>query len=106
MTDAEIDRLYPFQVVLPAAMYSGHNFRLAIAYSGPSLAPRGHVTMRGSEWLYVFCFSKRDEAEALRVVHRVDFEAGGLGVERREHHTYAGPDASHDERPLAGGAHR
>ena len=66
MDDAEIERLFPFQVVLPAAMYSGHNFRLAIAYSGASLAPRGHVIMRSSEWLYVFCFSKRDEAEALR----------------------------------------
>jgi len=39
MDDAEIERLFPFQVVLPAAMYSGHNFRLAIAYCGPSLAP-------------------------------------------------------------------
>jgi hypothetical protein len=66
MEDAEIDRMFPHQVVLPAAMYSGENFRLAIAYCGPSLAPRGHVIMRGSEWLYVFCFSDRGEAEALR----------------------------------------
>jgi hypothetical protein len=66
MEDAEIDRVFPHQVLLPASMYSGGNFRLAIAYCGPSLAPRGHVIMRGREWHYVFCFSERDHAEALR----------------------------------------
>jgi hypothetical protein len=80
MDDAEIDRLFPFQVVLPAAMYSGHNFRLAIAFSGPSLAPRGHVIMRGNEWLYVFCFWKRDEAETLRARFGGEWFKGGGGA--------------------------
>ena len=61
-------------------MYSGHNFRLAIAYCGLSLAARGHVIMRGSERLYVFCFWKRDEAEALRA----RFGGEWFNIERRQ----------------------
>jgi hypothetical protein len=90
MDDAEIERQFPFQVVLPAAMHSGHNFRLAIAHCGPSLAPRGHVTMRGSEWLYVFCFSKRDEAEALRA----RFGGEWFNPERRERGKWAAEKAN------------
>ena len=81
MDDDEIDRMFPHQVVLPAAMYSGHNFRLAIAYSGPSLAPRGHVTMRGGEWLYVFCYSNRNDAETLRAKFGGEwFKGGNIGI--------------------------
>jgi hypothetical protein len=32
---------------------------------GLSLAPRGHAVVKNDEWHYVFCFSEREDAEAL-----------------------------------------
>ena len=66
LSDEEIDRRFPHQVILDAAYYSGHNFRLVLAFCvGLSLAPRGHVVLRGKAWHFVFCFAKRDDAEKI-----------------------------------------
>ncbi len=67
MTDDEINRRFPHQIVLPAQWYSGANFRLVHAFCiGLSLAPRGHAVSSGNEWRYVFCFASRDDAETIR----------------------------------------
>ena len=62
----EIDRHFPHQVILDAAYYSAHNFRLVLAFCiSLSLAPRGHAVLRGHQWHFVFCFSKREDAEKI-----------------------------------------
>ena len=67
MTDDEINRRFPYQIVLPAQWYSGANFRLVHAFCiGLSLAPRGHAVTQGNEWRYIFCFAKREDAESIR----------------------------------------
>jgi len=67
MTDDEIDRLFPHQVILPSACYSGSLFRSIHAFCiGMSLADRGHVVRRNDEWNYVFCFSDWGDADKLR----------------------------------------
>jgi hypothetical protein len=64
LSDEEIDRHFPHQVILDAAYYSAHNFRLVLAFCiSLSLAPRGHAVLRGSQWHFVFCFSKREDAQ-------------------------------------------
>ena len=64
---AEFDRRYPHQIILPSACYSGTNFRWAHAFCiGLSLAPRGHVVFENDDWHYVFCFAKREDAQALK----------------------------------------
>ena len=66
LSDEDIDRRFPHQVILDAAHYSGHNFRLVLAFCvGLSLAPRGHVVLRANRWHFVFCFSKREDAEKI-----------------------------------------
>ena len=66
LSDEEIDRCFPHQVILDAAYYSAHNFRLVLAFCvGLSLAPRGHAVLRGNQWHFVFCFSKRADAETI-----------------------------------------
>ena len=67
MDDAEIDQLFPHQVILPQACYSGAMFRTVQAFCiGLSLADRGHVLLRNDDWHYVFCFSIWDDADKLR----------------------------------------
>ena len=52
MDDAEIDRLFPYQVILPPACYTGAMFRTVHAFCiGLSLADRGHVVLRNGERL-------------------------------------------------------
>lgn len=64
LSDDQIDRRFPHQVILDAAYYSAHNFRLVLAFCvGLSLAPRGHAVLLGHRWHFVFCFSKREDAE-------------------------------------------
>src|SRR5215218_6451360 len=64
MTDDEIDRMFPHQVILPPTCYSGALFRAIHAFClGLSLAERGHVVLRNDEWHYVFCFSERIDAD-------------------------------------------
>ena len=47
MTDDEIDRLFPHQVILPSECYAATEFRSIHAFCiGMSLADRGHVVMR------------------------------------------------------------
>ena len=47
LSDQQIDRCFPHQVILDAAYYSAHNFRLVLAFCvGLSLAPRGHAVLR------------------------------------------------------------
>ena len=66
LSDEDIDRRFPHQVILDAAYYSGHNFRLVLAFClDLSLAPRGHAVLRGTQWHFVFCFSKREDAEKI-----------------------------------------
>src|SRR5262245_55481222 len=66
ITSAQIDREFPYQIILPSAWYSGANYRRVHAFCvGLSLAPRGHAIFNNDEWHYVFCFSKREDAEAL-----------------------------------------
>lgn len=66
LSDENIDRCFPHQVILDAAYYSGHNFRLVLAFCVDlSLAPRGHVVLRDKQWHFVFCFSKQRDAEAI-----------------------------------------
>jgi hypothetical protein len=66
LSNEEIDRGFPHQVILDAAYYSAHNFRLVLAFCiRLSLAPRGHAILRGDQWLFVFCFSKREDAEKI-----------------------------------------
>jgi hypothetical protein len=66
LSDEDIDRRFPHQVILDAAYYSAHNFRLVLAFCvGLSLAPRGHAVLRANRWAFVFCFSKRADAETI-----------------------------------------
>ena len=66
LSDDEIDRRFPHQVILDAACYSAHNFRLVLAFCvGLSLAPRGHTLLRDRQWHFVFCFSNREDAEKI-----------------------------------------
>ncbi|MBX9847085.1 MAG: hypothetical protein K2Z80_35285 [Xanthobacteraceae bacterium] len=66
LSEEEIDRHFPHQVILDVAYYSAHNFRLVLAFCvGLSLAPRGHTLLRGNQWHFVFCFSKREDAEKI-----------------------------------------
>jgi hypothetical protein len=66
LSDEEIDRGFPHQVILDAAYYSAHNFRLVLGFCiSLSLAPRGHAVLRGHQWHFVFCFSKREDAETI-----------------------------------------
>ena len=67
LSSNEIDRLFPHQVILPQAWYSGANFRRVHAFcAGLSLAPRGHAVFKNDGWHYVFCFSKVEAAGKMR----------------------------------------
>src|SRR5262245_52313986 len=67
LSSAAIDRRYPHQIILPAAWYSGSNYRRVHAFCiGLSLAPRGHAVLKNDEWHYVFCFARAEDAELLR----------------------------------------
>ena len=66
ITPAGIDREFPHQILLPAASYSGANYRFVQAFCiGLSLAPRGHAIFKNDAWHYVFCFAKQADAEKL-----------------------------------------
>ena len=81
MDDAEIDRLFPHQVILPPACYAGTMFRTVHAFClCLSLAERGHVVLRNDEWHYVFCFSEWDDADKLRARYGGQWIKGGDGV--------------------------
>jgi hypothetical protein len=80
MTDGEIDRMFPHQVILPPACYSGVMFRTVHAFCiGLSLADRGHVVLQNGEWHYVFCFSEWDDADKLRARYGGQWFKGGDG---------------------------
>jgi hypothetical protein len=67
MTSAQLDREFPHQIILPAACYSGTNYRFVHAFCGGlSLATRGHAVVKDGEWHHVFCLSKREDAEKLK----------------------------------------
>jgi hypothetical protein len=81
MEDAEIDRMFPHQVILPPAYYSGALFRAIHTFClGLSLAERGHVVLRNDEWHYVFCFSEWNDADKLRARYGGQWFKGGGGA--------------------------
>jgi len=66
LSDEQIDRCFPHQVILDGAYYSAHNFRLVLAYCVDlTLAPRGHAVLLERRWHFVFCFAKRADAEKI-----------------------------------------
>ena len=82
MEDAEIDRMFPHQVILPPVCYTGTMFRTIHAFClGLTLAERGHVVLRNDEWHYVFCFSQWIDADNLRARYGGQwFKGGGGGI--------------------------
>jgi hypothetical protein len=59
-----IDRDWPHQVALPAAVWMGRNYvTIRLFCEGLSFCPRGHSFCRNNTDMNVFCFAERAHAE-------------------------------------------
>ena len=66
LTSAQVDRDYPFQVIMPASRCTLAAGKAIDAFCKDlSLAPRGHSVVRNDEWHHVFCFRLQADAERL-----------------------------------------
>lgn len=64
LTSKRIDNWWPHQVALPASLTSGKAYDEAREFcKGLSLAPRGHTFFRDDEYVNVWCFSAKADAE-------------------------------------------
>jgi hypothetical protein len=69
ISKSQIDRNWPFQVALPARLTVGPAYITVRMFAEQlSLAPAGYSFVRDDEYWTVWCFRKREYAEAFRAV--------------------------------------
>lgn len=64
LTSSKIDASWPYQIALPEMVTVGRNHGAVRDFCEDlSLAPRGHTFRRDDQWINVWCFALREDAE-------------------------------------------
>jgi hypothetical protein len=66
MTNAAVDRGWPYQIALSEDRYVGPRYAVVHGFckeEGLSLCERDHAFQRDGVWYCVFCFAEREHAE-------------------------------------------
>jgi hypothetical protein len=64
LSPSRIDREWPHQIVLKANDCTGQQYNVIHSFCADlSLCPRGHSFVQNDEWMRVFCFAEREDAE-------------------------------------------
>jgi hypothetical protein len=67
LSAARVDRDWPHQVVLKAKDCTGQNYTIIHKFCEDlSLCPRGHSYVDNDEWMRVFCFADKADAEKFK----------------------------------------